>query len=360
MTTLDALDELSLPQKMELWQKLFAQTIINKEALDGPARLRLSQTGQCQRKLHYIHSRETPTEPTTLTRLNKLAMGHALEVLAILAFKSYGWETQHTCIEEGGQITLEIQVPGLEDPVTGHPDGICRHEIYTESEWIPFECKSTSEFRANLFEELGIAKVEPSYIMQIAMYGRLMFERGIVDHAGCDVFAFISREGRLLPPERIKWNPNLSDRGVLRLAHAVHTTNEGQPPDRPYDDPNEEPCSYCPFRKICWSDRLLDELQPIVRGAATPLDHDQETFEAAAQWLQAKQALDQAKAVLESKLIANANAPISAAGVKAEYFRPSDARSYDMHELGGYLTGEILRRHQNANADKRVFWVHPL
>ena len=31
-----------------------------------------------------------------------------------------------------------------------------------------------------------------------------------------------------------------------------------------------------------------------------------------------------------------------------------------MHEFGRYLTGEILRRHQNANADKRVFWVHPL
>ena len=95
-------------------------------------------------------------------------------------------------------------------------------------------------------------------------------------------------------------------------------------------------------------------------GRRHPLDHDQETFEAAAQWLQAKQALDQAKIVLESKLIANANAPISAAGVKAEYFRPSDARGYDMHELGRYLTGEILRRHQNANADKRVLWVHPL
>ena len=164
--------------------------------------------------------------------------------------------------------------------------------------------------------------------------------------------------GTSTAPERIKWNPNLSDRGVLRLALAVHTNNEGQPPDRPCDDPNKDPCSYCPFRKICWSDRLLDELQPLVRGAAIPPDHDQETFEAAAQCLQAKQALDQAKIVLESKLIANA--PISAADVKAEYFRPSDARGYDMHEFGRYLTGEILRRHQNANADKRVFWVHPL
>ena len=345
---------------MEIWQKLFASVMTDKDNLDGPARLRLSQTGQCQRRLHYINSRETPSDPTNLTRRHKLAMGHALEVLAILAFKSYGWETRHTCVDDGGQITLEMQIPGLDDPVQGHPDGICRHENFTENAWIPLECNSTSEFRAAMFEELGIAKVEPSYIMQIAMYGRLMFERGIVDHADRGVFAFISREGRLLPPERIKWNPNLSDRGVLRLAHALHTNNEDQPPDRPYDDPNEEPCSYCPFRKICWSDLLLDELQPILRGAAIPLDHDQETFEAAAQWLQAKQALDQAKVVLESKLIANANAPISAAGVNAEYFRPSDARGYDMHEIGRYLTGEILRRHQNAYADKRVFWVHPL
>ena len=268
--TIDSLDTLPLSQKMEIWQKLFASVMTDKDNLDGPTRLRLSQTGQCQRRLHYIHSRETPSDPTNLTRRHKLAMGHALEVLAILAFKSYGWETRHTCVDDGGQITLEMQIPGLDDPVQGHPDGICRHENFTENAWIPLECKSTSEFRAAMFEELGIAKVEPSYIMQIAMYGRLMFERGIVDHADRGVFAFISREGRLLPPERIKWNPNLSDRGVLRLAHAFHTTDEGQPPDRPYDDPNEEPCSYCPFRKICWSDRLLDELRPIVRGAATP------------------------------------------------------------------------------------------
>ena len=360
MTTLSSLEDLPLSQKMELWQKLFAQTIINKDTLDGPARLRLSQTGQCQRKLHYIHSKETPTEATTPTRQHKLAMGHALEVLAILAFKSYGWETMHTCIDEGGQITLEMPIPGLDDPVLGHPDGICRHEIYTQNQWIPLECKSTSEFRANLFEQNGIAKVEPSYVMQIAMYGRLLYDLGHVAHPDRGVFALISREGRLLPAERLKWNPNLSDRGILRLASAVASVEAGEPPDRPFDDPNEEPCSYCQFRGLCWSDRILEELQPIVRGAPTFLDDDPETAHYAAQWLTAKRSLDEAKQFLETKLVANNNTPISASGVKAEYFRPSDARIYDMHELGRYLTGELLRRHTNPNAEKRVFWVHPL
>ena len=66
-------------------------------------------------------------------------MGHVLEVLAILAFKSYGWETRHTCVDDGGQITLEMQIPCLDDPVQGHPDGICRHENFTENAWIPLE-----------------------------------------------------------------------------------------------------------------------------------------------------------------------------------------------------------------------------
>ena len=119
--TIDSLDTLPLSQKMEIWQKLFASVMTDKDNLDGPARLRLSQTGQCQRRLHYIHSRETPSDPTNLTRRHKLAMGHALEVLAILAFKSYGWETRHTCVDDGGQITLEMQIPGLDDPVQGPP-----------------------------------------------------------------------------------------------------------------------------------------------------------------------------------------------------------------------------------------------
>ena len=342
---------------MELWQKEFAAMAMENR-IDRPGYLRLSQTGQCQRKLHYTHAGELPSNPTNQERRNKLAMGHALEVLAIISFREHGWETRYTCLDDGGQLTVETSVDGLSEPVSGHPDGICRHPQFTNDKWIPLEVKSMPEFRAEKVEELGLAKVEPSYVMQIAMYGRLLFDQGLTEHHDRGVFAIITREGRMLAPELLKWRSNLSDAGHQRLATAVYTNNQGEPPERPYDDPNHEPCSYCQFRDLCWGNEILSDLQPIIRGQATEMDHDPEAVQAAQDWARAKQLMDQSKSVLEAKLAANGNIPIAAAGVKAEYFRPNEANNYDMAELGRYLTGQIMRQHQNPQRPNRVLWVH--
>ena len=342
---------------MALWQKEFAKLAM-ENTLDGPGYLRLSQSGQCIRRLYYIHGGEVPSNPTHSTRRNQLTLGHALEVLAILDFKNHGWETRHTAIDEGGQLTVEVAIPGLDRPVQGHPDGACRHENFTNNRWVPLEIKSMSEFRGEQVAEIGLIRVEPSYLMQIAMYAPLLQQQGVVDIADRGVFNLITRDARPMPPEFVRWKPDLVQRGINRLAQVVRAADEGRPPERPYDNPHEQPCSYCPFQKLCWGEEFARELMPIIRGQPTDLDHDPDAVQAAQDWAYAKQLMDQSKATLEAKLAQNGNIPIAAAGVKAEYFRPNEANNFDMYEIGRYLTGEILRKHQNPNRPNRVFWVH--
>ena len=342
----------------EKWQQALAADIENRE--DGQPHLRLSQSGHCIRKLHYIAAGEPPSDPSDPTRNNRFILGHALEVLALLALRDHGWETRLTCLDEDGQLTIETKIEGRETPVPGHPDGICRHPILTNNQWVILECKSMSEHRASQVEEIGLGKVEPSYIMQAAMYAGVLFDMEIVEHYDRGVFAIITREGRFLPPEMVRWPENLSERGHRRMSQAVFSAQENQPPERPYDEhsPNP-PCNMCFYQSLCWADRTDAALQPIISGQATPLDHDPDAAEAARTWREAKQAMDAAKAVLQRKLNDNGDIPISAEGVKAEYFRRSGDENYDMREIGRYLTGDILRKNRNAKGQERILWIHP-
>lgn len=342
----------------ERWQKAFAQDIYDREE-NHRLYLRLSSSGQCIRRLYYVARDETPTDPPNETVKNQLVMGHALEVLAIMNLHKHGWETKHTCLDEGGQVYVEVEVEGRDAPIGGHPDGSCRHEVLTDNHWLPLELKSMSDFRASRVEEFGISKVEPSYVMQIAMYGHTMKNLGMVDLHDRGIFGLISRNGRFLPPERLKWPADLHERGRRRLSEVILRAERGDPPPRPYDENSvDPPCNFCPFKTICWEDKPNAALQPVIRGEPTPMDHDQELVDAMLGWQQAKQTMDQAKALIGQRLSENNDVPISAAGIKAEYFRPGESNAYDMYEIGRYLTADILRNNRSKKGQERVLWVH--
>ena len=50
---------------MTLWQREFGK-LANQNNLDGPGYLRLSQSGQCIRRLYYTHLGEIPSKPDPL------------------------------------------------------------------------------------------------------------------------------------------------------------------------------------------------------------------------------------------------------------------------------------------------------
>ncbi len=62
-----------------------------------------------------------------------MTMGHMAEVLILKDMERNGWETKHTVLSEEGQMELELGIPGTNATIKGHPDGICRHQGFTNN-----------------------------------------------------------------------------------------------------------------------------------------------------------------------------------------------------------------------------------
>ena len=183
-----------------------------------------------------------------------MAMGHMAEVLIIRNLQQAGWETDHTVLTPTGQLELNMQLQtnlGNTIHFTGHPDGICRHPHFTSNMWVTLECKSMSQDMGVLAEEHGIAVTYPKYIVQIGLYGRILYQEGLVSHPHRGVFGLMDRDGAPLAPQRIKWEDEVIDNAIQTNLDAVNATEVGELPDRPYEVSSTE-CKQCPYHTLCW------------------------------------------------------------------------------------------------------------
>ena len=181
-----------------------------------------------------------------------MAMGHMAEVLIVRDMHRNGWETGQTVLSQGGQ--LEVELPGARRKARGHPDGTCRHPEFTNNLWVPMECKSMSVHKGLEVQDNGVAEATPHYISQISIYGLRLFEMGLMSHPERGVFAMMDRDGRPLPPERVRWDGETTGLNIGRMAEAALNAERGTLPERPYDRGSKE-CGFCSYHTLCWGER---------------------------------------------------------------------------------------------------------
>ncbi len=172
-----------------MWQRMAREDF---EQIQGP-RLRLSGASRCVREQTYNAMQLEQSDPADGQGLNRMLLGHAAEILIIMVLEENGWETAHTVLSEDGQLELSITLPKSGQVVTGHPDGICRHEFFTKGLWVTLECKSMSVVRADEVLLNGVALTYPHYISQIALYGQELYNLELVEHPRRGVFGMIDR-----------------------------------------------------------------------------------------------------------------------------------------------------------------------
>ena len=169
-----------------------------------PIPIRMSSAGYCPRRQAYAALGEPPSSLPTRQDENRMALGDAAEDILVNNMLRDGWEITDTRSVPGGeQLELEIDFPL---PMTGHPDGICRHPEHTRNLWVTLECKSMFEDRLFRVKHEGIAQVYPEYLAQAMTYSRILYESGRVAHPHRAVFAIMDRDGEQLPPERVAWD----------------------------------------------------------------------------------------------------------------------------------------------------------
>ena len=332
------------------WSQAWAQTL-DADAAAPPSGLRVSTAGKCIRRLTYAAAGQPVTNPPDQQGQHRMALGHAAEALIIRALNANGWETKHTCLDEG-QLTLTLSRPDITPPVTGHPDGIARHPKLTNGHWVTLECKSMGEAAADRVEADGIFAHYPEYKAQIALYTEELHRRGLVSHRSKGVFAMMSREGRMLPVQRLTWEPSYAFEMESRLGQAHQYAQDGELPERPYPVDSKE-CGYCPYFNLCWG----SEAKAGKRGRPVELD-DPELAASAQRWLEGRRLTDAEKPALEDALRRSGGRPIKVGGVTVSYFVPRDTVRYDHDLLGRWLAADQLDACRTEGPQPRI-WLRP-
>ena len=320
-------------------------------------RTRISSAGKCIRRLAYAHTGTTESNPPDQQALNRMAMGHMAEVLIIRNMHEAGWKTDHTVLSPTGQLELNMEIEthnGTTLTFTGHPDGICSHEKFTNNMLVPLECKSMSEDRGQLTEEHGIAVTYPDYIVQIGLYGRILFQEKLVDHPTRGVFGLMDREGTPMAPQRVPWKDDVIDTAIDKIVDAISMTENGELPDRPYEVSSFE-CRYCPYHNLCWGEPPPPERDARKKERLTP--EDPTVVQAIKDWAQMEPRLTEIKGILESASREADNADLNFEGVTAGYFIPNEPASYNPNRLKDLVPQDILQKAKLPKASRPRFWI---
>ena len=316
-------------------------------------RLRPSGAGRCARRQYYTASGYEEDEGAVDRHsANRMALGHMAELLIVARMKEDGWETAHTVLDEG-QLDLEIMDPGSGfPPVTGHPDGICRHEQWTKNLWVTLECKSMSPDKGEDVRREGVARIYPSYMAQISLYANALYREGLVKTPVRGVFGMMDREGQPLPPERVSWDEQYRMEIEAKVRRVAAAAAGGEPPPRlgPTED-NE--CSFCPYTVRC-----LGSVQPRHQFRdRVRLEPESAAWEAGAKWLKADRERREAAKTLTQTSEENNGRTVEGNGVTAGYFYPDGRNSYDPLLLEAKVPKDILESCRAKGKDPRRFWI---
>ena len=315
-----------------------------------PLPIRMSSAGHCPRQQAYASLEQPPSDPPDRQARNRMAIGDAAENILIHNLTADGWHISHTrAVPNGEQLSIGL----LDPPMTGHPDGVCRHPVHTDGRRLTLECKSMSSDRLRQAEQQGIAAVFPDYLAQVTLYSRILYNLDIVDEPQQAVFAYMDREGNQPAPEIVSWDDHHEQTLLQRLADTWELIQDRQLPERPYpaDDPH---CRYCQFFTLCqgqtpdWTD--------LPRPA---VDDRPEIVAAAQRWHEATQARNAAKDILQTACPDVEHPGIIAGDIIASWFIPKRNQRYDTDALRRMLTAEQMREARATDRAEPAFWIRP-
>lgn len=210
------------------------------EQRNGPGRLRMSNVGRGERQLWYeIKGYDAETEREELTPSNKIKFlfGDILEEMLIFLAKEAGHEVTHE------QEKVEL------NGINGSTDCVIDDVVV--------DVKSASSFAFNKFKNHGLPDDDPfGYMEQLAGYSEALGKRNgaflAIDkqlgHITLDYYPYAELERYNVP---------------ARIDYLKDVLEGDQIPERCYVDKEDGKsgnrvlgvnCSYCPFKKGCWSD----------------------------------------------------------------------------------------------------------
>ena len=317
-----------------------------------PILFRMSGAGHCPRRQGYRSLGYEESNPPERYNRNIMALGDAAENILIDNMIEDGWDVRHTRAVPGGE---QLSIGNTYPPMTGHPDGICRHAEHTAGQWMTLECKSMGPDKLEDVGTNGLAAIYPEYVAQAAFYARILFNHEMVAEPRAAIFAVMDRMGKNPAPEWVEWTPRYESLLRAKVTETWETVVAGELPERPYE-PDHEKCGYCPFFTLCHG---LERKPPWSRNEIE--FEDAEILDAAEAWLEADAQRRKARERLMAALPYEHGGPTGVAGnAKMSWFIPNDPDQFDMDELRRMLTEDQIREVRRPAKVQPAFWIRPI
>ena len=199
---------------------------------------------ECQRKIQYryLNYAIDPEKAFTARTLRIFQFGHEIEDYAAKWLRDAGFDLR-TEDKDGKQFGFSI----ADGEIKGHIDGVvCAGPVAMDypSLW---ECKSANDSKFKGFVRHGVAKANPVYATQIALYQTYME----LDENPA-LFTVVNKNTSEVYYELVPYDHNLAQKASDRAVNILTASKAGDILPRIAQSKDFFLCKFCEFRQTCW------------------------------------------------------------------------------------------------------------
>jgi len=199
---------------------------------------------ECQRKIQYryLNYAIDPDKAFTARTLRIFQFGHEIEDYAAKWLRDAGFDLR-TEQKDGKQFGFSI----ANGEIKGHIDGVvCDGPVDMKypSLW---ECKSANDNKFKAFVKHGVAKANPVYATQVALYQTYM---DLYDNPA--LFTVVNKNTSEVYYELIPYDHNLAQEASDRAVNILTAAKAGDILPRIARSKDFFLCKWCEFKQSCW------------------------------------------------------------------------------------------------------------
>jgi|TARA_R110000868_G_scaffold410465_1_gene698564 hypothetical protein len=199
---------------------------------------------ECQRKIQYryLNYPIDPNKAFTARTLRIFQFGHEIEDYASKWLRGAGFDLR-TEDKDGKQFGFSI----ADGEIKGHIDGVVCSGPADMSYPSLWECKSSNDSKFKAFVRHGVAKANPVYATQIALYQTYM---DLYENPA--LFTVVNKNTSEVYYELVPYDKNLAQKASDRAVNILTAAKAGDILPRIAQSKDFFLCKFCEFRETCW------------------------------------------------------------------------------------------------------------
>ena len=202
---------------------------------------------ECGRKIQYRYLNYTPDANSGFSprTLRIFEFGHNIEDYVAKWFRDAGFDLR-TEDKSGAQFGFSI----ADGEIRGHIDGVLCGGPVDMGYPALWENKSANDAKFKAFTRMGVAKANPTYATQIALYQAYM---ELTEHPA--LFTVVNKNTSEIYYELVEFDHRLAQASSDRAVNILTASKAGDILPRIANSKDFYLCKFCEFRETCWKSK---------------------------------------------------------------------------------------------------------